>query len=214
MALPGTETVRFRRPIPQGTAVAPTARILDEKDEHGRPLPAGWKRRHQGLLQDQTRRASQGPFIPSLSFAIRLLLLVRTCGAMYGIIADCDEVFNFYEPLHYFTHNTGFQTWELSPQFAIRSWTYVLLHWPLAHLGPKILQLGKRPAFFALRISLGAVSSYCEARFYRAVVDAVNERVGRYVLFMMMFSAGMYSASVCEFHPVGGPSTVPFHCAL
>jgi hypothetical protein len=98
--------------------------------------------------------------VPSLSVALRMLLLVRTTAAMYSIISDCDEgelasfvrmfaadtedsVFNFYEPLHYFQHNEGFQTWELSPQFAIRSWSYVLLHWPLAHLVPKILHLGK-----------------------------------------------------------------------
>jgi alpha-1,2-mannosyltransferase len=52
-------------------------------------------------------------------------------------------VFNFFEPLHYFMHNEGFQTWELSPQFAIRSWSYVLLHWPFAAAIPKLLSLGK-----------------------------------------------------------------------
>lgn len=63
-------------------------------------------------------------------------------------------VFNFFEPLHYFQYNSGFQTWELSPQFAIRSWAYVLLHWPLAHLGPMILKLGKvsrRASFYPSR---------------------------------------------------------------
>jgi hypothetical protein len=52
-------------------------------------------------------------------------------------------VFNFFEPLHYFQHGEGFQTWELSPQFAIRSWSYVLLHWPLAAAIPRLLSLGK-----------------------------------------------------------------------
>ena len=52
-------------------------------------------------------------------------------------------VFNFFEPLHYFQHNEGFQTWELSPQFAIRSWAYVLLHWPLAGAVPRLLKMGK-----------------------------------------------------------------------
>lgn len=161
--------------------------------------------------------------VPSLSFAFRLLLLVRTAAAMYSIISDCDEgefiynphiptivsddffppfflcsisVFNFWEPLHYFQHNSGFQTWEQSPQFAVRSWAYILLHWPLAHLGPKALRLGKRQQFFALRICLGAISSFAEASFFRAVAVAVNERVGRYVLFSMLLSAGMWSASV------------------
>lgn len=29
--------------------------------------------------------------MPSLSFAFRLLMLVRFTGAMYAIISDCDE---------------------------------------------------------------------------------------------------------------------------
>lgn len=63
----------------------------------------------------------------------------------YGecLIQKKNLVFNFYEPLHYFQYNHGFQTWELSPQFAVRSWAYILLHWPLAHLGPLILGVGK-----------------------------------------------------------------------
>lgn len=52
-------------------------------------------------------------------------------------------MFNFYEPLHYFQHNGGFQTWELSPEFGIRSWAYVLLHWPMANLVPRLMRFTK-----------------------------------------------------------------------
>lgn len=118
-------------------------------------------------------------------------------------------VFNFYEPLHYLAHNSGFQTWEQSPQFAIRSYFYILLHWPLAHLAPHFLGLGKRQQFFALRLSLGAVSSFVEARFVRAIVEAVNERVGRYVFFSLLFSAGMWSAGVAFL-----PSSFAMHTTM
>ncbi|WWD21173.1 hypothetical protein CI109_105657 [Kwoniella shandongensis] len=195
MALPGTETVRFRRPTSGPNAIV-VPKTEPERDEFGTLAPTGYRRRHQGLLQDQTRRNAAGPFVPSLSLAFRILLLIRTVGAMYSIISDCDEVFNFYEPLHYFSYNSGFQTWELSPQFAIRSWAYVLAHWPLAHIGPRLLRLDKRAAFFALRMSLGAICSFCEARFFRSVVEHINERVGRYLYFYLMLSAGMWSASV------------------
>ncbi|ORY24212.1 putative mannosyltransferase [Naematelia encephala] len=207
MALPGTETVRFRRPTAGPNAVAPKAEPA--KDQFGSMAPQGWKRRHQGILQDKVGRQTRGPIVPSLSAAFRLLWLVRTAAAMYAIISDCDEVFNFYEPLHYFQHNSGFQTWELSPQFAVRSWAYVLLHWPFAHLGPLILRLGKRQQFFALRICLAAVSSFCEAKFFRAVVEVVHERVGRYMLFAMAFSAGMWGSSVAFL-----PSTFTMYMSL
>ena len=37
-------------------------------------------------------------------------------------------VFNFWEPLHYLDRGYGFQTWEVSPVYAIRSWAYIILH--------------------------------------------------------------------------------------
>lgn len=41
--------------------------------------------------------------------------------------------------MHYLLYGKGFQTWEYSPQFAIRSYAYVLLHavlaWPIQVLG-------------------------------------------------------------------------------
>jgi alpha-1,2-mannosyltransferase len=80
---------------------------------------------------------------------------------MYSNIQDCDEgkshgnfdyfveqditsVFNFWEPLHYIDHGHGFQTWEVTPMYAIRSWAYVLLHLV--------------PARLLLALSLGKVS--------------------------------------------------------
>lgn len=115
---------------------------------------------------------------------------------MYSNIQDCDEVFNFFEPLHYFTFNSGFQTWELSPEYSIRSWAYILMHWPLAHIAPFALKVQKRAAFFVLRIALGMMCAACEAKFYRAVVENINERVGRYLLFMLIGSCGMWNAGV------------------
>ena len=57
----------------------------------------------------------------------------------------------------------------------------------------------QRPAFFAVRIMLAFISSICEAFLYRTVVDKVNYRAGRYMLFLMLFSAGMWSASVGQY---------------
>src|SRR6266404_1631141 len=40
--------------------------------------------------------------------------------------SDSSTVFNYWEPLHYLYKGYGFQTWENSPQYAIRSWAYAL----------------------------------------------------------------------------------------
>jgi hypothetical protein len=42
-------------------------------------------------------------------------------------LSDLFTVFNYWEPLHYLYKAYGFQTWETSPQYAIRSWAYSLL---------------------------------------------------------------------------------------
>lgn len=47
-------------------------------------------------------------------------------------------VFNFWEPLHYLDRGHGFQTWETSPVYAIRSWAYIMLHYVLVKL-PTVL---------------------------------------------------------------------------
>jgi alpha-1,2-mannosyltransferase len=57
----------------------------------------------------------------------------------------------------------------------------------------------QRQAFFALRIFLGAICSYGEARFFRTVVETINERVGRYLLFSLLLSAGMWNSASCQF---------------
>lgn len=116
---------------------------------------------------------------------------------------DQYAVFNFWEPLHYFQHNSGWQTWEVSAQYAVRSWAYIVAHWPFAFLGPKLLGLGERQQFFALRICLAAICSFAEAKFFRTVVTEVNERVGRYMFFMMLFGAGMWNAATGKLPHLG-----------
>ncbi|KAF8495055.1 glycosyltransferase family 22 protein [Gautieria morchelliformis] len=153
------------------------------------------KLRHTGVLQDQVRRTAKAPWTPNFSLAFRIILLVRFSAAMYSNIQDCDEVYNFWEPLHYLDRGVGFQTWEVSPQYAIRSWAYIVLHLIPAWGPVRLLRLEKRQAFFAVRIFLAVMSTFCEAKLYRAVVETLNDRVGRYMLFMLVFSAGMWNSS-------------------
>lgn len=46
-----------------------------------------------------------------------------------------------------------------------------------------------------MRAALAILCALCESRFYRAVVEKVNPHVGRYTLFLLATSAGMWSAS-------------------
>lgn len=67
--------------------------------------------------------------------AFRTLLLVRVLSALHtSATHDCDEVYNYFEPLHLLAHRAGFQTWEWSPQFAIRSWAFQFQFLPFVFL--------------------------------------------------------------------------------
>ncbi|KAG8968253.1 mannosyltransferase [Tulasnella sp. 425] len=173
------ETVRFARPT------------TGQQDEKPKPKPPV---KYDALLHDQLRKNTKGPWCPSFSVAFRILVLIRFCSAIYSNISDCDEVYNFWEPLHYLDQGYGFQTWETSPVYSIRSWAYIALHL-LPARAIRILNLEKRQSFFGVRAALAILCALCESKFYRAVVEKVNPHVGRYTLFLLATSAGMWSAT-------------------
>ncbi|VDK21552.1 unnamed protein product [Anisakis simplex] len=57
---------------------------------------------------------------PASSSVFKILFSLRISAAMWSAISDCDEVYNYWEPLHLFLYGSGFQTWEYSPVYAIR----------------------------------------------------------------------------------------------
>jgi hypothetical protein len=46
------------------------------------------------------------------SHILVFFVFVRLIGAAVNIVHDCDEVYNYWEPLHYLVHGSGMQTWE------------------------------------------------------------------------------------------------------
>ena len=62
-------------------------------------------------------------------FAFLVLVPVRVLGALVSGVADCDEVYNYWEAVHLLVGGGGFrrpfQTWEYAPHFALRSWAFV-----------------------------------------------------------------------------------------
>lgn len=94
------------------------------------------------------------------------LLVARLVSALLNNINDCDETYNYWEPAHYLVYGSGFQTWEYSPQYAIRSYLYLWLYMipakALATAG-----VSKVVIFYAVRAILALVSSSCETFLYR-----------------------------------------------
>jgi alpha-1,2-mannosyltransferase len=146
---------------------------------------------------------------------LALLIAVRVAGALLTPIADCDEVFNYWEPVHFVLYGSGLQTWEYAPKFALRSYVYVLLHaapaWALsaaATLAGAPAQ-AKLVAFYGVRTILALICAACELRFARAVRAAWGARGGRVVLALLLGSSGMYHAA-----PAMLPSTFVMLCTM
>ncbi|CAF3704272.1 unnamed protein product [Rotaria sp. Silwood1] len=86
---------------------------------------------------------------------------MRLISAFFNPIDDCDEVFNFYEPLHKLIYGNGFQTWEYSPLFALRSYAYIIIHWLPISFIPLSFKL---ITFYVLRSCLAII---CAISIYR-----------------------------------------------
>ncbi|KAF2359705.1 GPI mannosyltransferase [Trinorchestia longiramus] len=140
-------------------------------------------------------RLSKGHWCPGTATALKALLSARLCAAVWGIITDCDETFNYWEPMHYVLYGKGLQTWEYAPQFALRSYFYLLLYAAPAWLYDAIVTSNRLLVFFFVRCLLALLGAACNLYFYKGVVAAYGGKVGRCTLCLMVFSAGMFSAT-------------------
>ena len=106
-------------------------------------------------------------------------LLLRLCGAALNIVHDCDEVYNYWEPLHRLLYGFGKEPWEYSPQYALRSYLYIILHWVFA--APLSWVFGsavyKVLVFYGLRCVFATISATLEMRLYRCGYTSLDMTV-------------------------------------
>mmetsp|Transcript_13042 Transcript_13042/g.26069 ORF Transcript_13042/g.26069 Transcript_13042/m.26069 type:complete len:549 (+) Transcript_13042:210-1856(+) len=145
-----------------------------------------------GAVEYSTEQA-QRKQSPILANGLAILLVSRLLSAWYNIIHDCDEVYNYWEPLHYIMYGYGMQTWEYSAAFALRSWWYIVLHgmigWPLS------LVFGKVGVFYGVRAVLAVLSALAEWTLCSAVATRYHPHVAKLYLVFSVFSSGMFVSS-------------------
>ncbi|KAM4651329.1 alpha-1,2-mannosyltransferase ALG9 isoform 1-T1 [Discoglossus pictus] len=132
---------------------------------------------------------------PEGSTAFKCLVSARFCAALLSNISDCDETFNYWEPTHYLVYGKGFQTWEYSPAYAIRSYAYLWLHALPAWFHANVLQTNKVLVFYFIRCFLAFLSCVCELYFYKAVCKKFGLHVGRLMLAFLVLSTGMFCSA-------------------
>ena len=104
-------------------------------------------------------------------------------------------MFNYWEPTHYLNHGYGLQTWEYSPEYAIRSWLYISVHALVGKLS-WVFTNQKFNEFIYIRSVLGILCAFSELRLFKAVSSNVGSRIAFIMLFALVSSTGMFYASV------------------
>jgi len=140
---------------------------------------------------------------PPTWMVLSLLVTVRLVGAQLSPIMDCDEVFNYWEPMHMLLFKRGFQTWEYSPQFALRTYAYLLpyalvaLPWALMQdIGMDEALVDKATIFFAVRAASGFLSAVSETLLVGSVRERFGEITSTLTFIFLATNAGMFHASV------------------
>ncbi|KAK5987961.1 Alpha-1,2-mannosyltransferase alg9 [Cladobotryum mycophilum] len=115
--------------------------------------------------------------------------------ALFAPIQDCDETFNYWEPAHYLSHGYGLQTWEYSPDYAIRSWLYIALHAVVGNLRRILPRSSKVSEFYFVRYGLAFVCALCQTLLFQVISTTLNARIGLFFLIATITSPGNFHAS-------------------
>ncbi|PBP28909.1 Alg9-like mannosyltransferase [Diplocarpon rosae] len=135
------------------------------------------------------------PFAVKPLGAFYIFFVANILAALYAPIQDCDETFNYWEPTHYLSHGYGLQTWEYSPDYAIRSWLYIILHAVVGNIRRLLPFSTKVGEFYFVRYILACVCAICQTILFRVVNNTLNPRVALFSMMAMVFSPGMFHAS-------------------
>eukprot|EP00771_Trimastix_marina_P001671 gnl/Trimastix_PCT/2757.p1 GENE.gnl/Trimastix_PCT/2757~~gnl/Trimastix_PCT/2757.p1 ORF type:complete len:677 (+),score=129.70 gnl/Trimastix_PCT/2757:40-2070(+) len=143
---------------------------------------------------------------PSFNTRLFILSAVRLIASLVSFIGDCDETFNYWEPTHYLMHGKGFQTWEYSPEYGLRSYFYLLLHVGLGKIAYYV-PVSKMGIFFVIRGLLGVISASCEAAMLSAVDACFGTLPSILSLAFLATSAGLFQCAHTYL-----PSTFAMYC--
>ena len=61
------------------------------------------------MYPTRSESSSSEPWCPSMKLSLKLFLTVRLSAAVWSTVADCDETFNYWEPMHFLLYGKGFQ---------------------------------------------------------------------------------------------------------
>lgn len=159
---------------------------------------------------------------PSATGRVSFLVLFAAFGLMNGLgtrlshIDDTDETFGYWEVLHYLLYGRGMQTWEYSPEYAIRTYSFMS---PMYICGRTLIALGatKLEVFHGVRLLLGLFSALAQTEFVLAIqcsnLGGESPVLVRLTAVFLLFSPGVFFSSTSFLPSAVASSCVMFCCA-
>lgn len=137
---------------------------------------------------------------PVSKVLIALTVSMRLYLSFYMIISDCDETFNYWEPLNLLVRGFGKQTWEYSPEYAIRSYAYLIPYYftiiPISLMG-RFFTFPSYVYFYWLRlVALSGFHLFAELKLSAAISYTLGSLCGNWFLFLSAVAPGMTHGTV------------------
>lgn len=108
-----------------------------------------------------------------------------------NICLDTDETYGYWEPLHFLLHGSGMQTWEYSPDFAIRTYAFVLPLTPIAGIATAF-GLDKIQYFFICKCILGVLFALSTKQYIYSLQNTMGNRIALLSLVLLLCSPGQF----------------------
>ncbi|KAL3229512.1 Alpha-1,2-mannosyltransferase ALG9 [Nakaseomyces bracarensis] len=139
------------------------------------------------------------------TFVLVLLLVASRLYVqpVYSLISDCDETFNYWEPLNLLLRGFGKQTWEYSPEYSIRSWAFLLPFYGVLYPIKAFAEIQANWNFYVVRASLGLLSLVLEWKVFKEITSTMTLEIANLWLLYQIFNPGWFHASV-ELLPSAG----------
>jgi alpha-1,2-mannosyltransferase len=185
-----------------------TVKVSKKDKEEKESDPKTTKKTEEKIDSPQPKKKPQGD---RMLLLFVYLTFIYACGGLINHIDDTDETHGYWEPLHYLLYNSGMQTWEYSPQYAIRSYAFL---YPLYLLGKGLafLHVHKLRVFYFLRVILGVFAASSEVSLVSAVSTRYqNDLLTFYLTAYLVCSSGIFFAGT-SFLPSAVASSLLMQC--
>lgn len=130
-------------------------------------------------------------------YILCIFIIINSLAAFINHIDDTDEVFGYFEPLHYILTKVGMQTWEYSPVYALRSYAFLVPPVFCAKFLYFYTNLTKIDIFIALRLLIGTWFAITESFFIDAIFHHFGQAIAIITFTLIAFSPGMFYCSTC-----------------